>query len=299
MGWYQRVLVDTGRAPAVWMLVAFLVTFAITRTITRRIRAQGEAAGQQGGRTGPTTAGAPHAGPAGKKRARRRGLGDVYIGGVHVHHQVWGILLLLASGLVEFRYAPREPWDAALAALFGMGAALTLDEVALWFSLDDVYWRESGRKSIDAIRVATAIGAALLLQAAPAGTATRYAAAEIGTYIFTVTLDLALSIICILKGKLATGVIGVIVPVLALVGALRLAKPSSPWARRRYKGARLGRSQHRFGPAYQRRHDRLRDLLGGRPTPAITPSSPSRWEAGSEPAGEEEVSRSNRDRERK
>ena len=40
MGWYQRVLVDTGRAAAVWALIGFLVTFAITRGITRRIRAK-------------------------------------------------------------------------------------------------------------------------------------------------------------------------------------------------------------------------------------------------------------------
>ena len=40
MGWYQRVLARTGRAPAVWMLIGFLVTFAATRAITHRIRAR-------------------------------------------------------------------------------------------------------------------------------------------------------------------------------------------------------------------------------------------------------------------
>ena len=248
MGWYQRVLVDTGRAPAVWMLAAFLVTFAVTRTITRRIRSRAEASGPESADSG-----------------KRRGLGDVYIGGVHVHHQVWGILLLLVTGLLEFRYSPQAPREEVLAALFGAGAALTLDEFALWFDLDDVYWHESGRKSIDAILVATALGVALLVQASPAGPASSHAAAAIGSYLFTVAIDLALSIICIIKGKLATGVIGAVVPVFALVGAVRLAKPSSPWARRRYAGAKLSRAQRRFGPAYQRRHDRLRDLLGGRP----------------------------------
>ena len=91
MGWYQRVFVGTGRAPAVWMLIGFLVTFAVTRAITRRIRARAAAA-----RTQPPDPG-------------RGGLSDLYIGGVHVHHQVWGILLVMASGLLQFRYSPRSP----------------------------------------------------------------------------------------------------------------------------------------------------------------------------------------------
>lgn len=80
--------------------------------------------------------------------------------------------------------------------------------------------------------------------------------------------NLALAGICIIKGKLATGLIGIVVPVLALVGAIRLGKPSSVWARRRYAGAKLDRAQQRFGAAYQLRRDRVRDLLGGRPDPA-------------------------------
>lgn len=231
------------------MLAAFLVTFAVTRTITRRIRAKAETPPQEGATPG-----------------KRGGFGDIYIGGAHVHHQVWGIFLVLASGVLEFRYNPQAPWEEILAALFGAGAALTLDEFALWFDLDDVYWRESGRKSIDAILVATALGAALLVQASPTGTSSRLSAA-VGSYLITVAIDLALSVICIVKGKLATGVIGAVVPLFALVGAARLAKPASPWARRRYAGAKLSRAERRFGPAYQRRHDRLRDLVGGPPGP--------------------------------
>jgi hypothetical protein len=74
--------------------------------------------------------------------------------------------------------------------------------------------------------------------------------------------------VCIAKGKLAAGLIGIVVPIVAIVGAIRLAKPSSVWARRRYSGAKLARAQRRFGRAYQLRRDRLRDLLGGRPDPA-------------------------------
>jgi len=250
-GWYQRVLVDTGRAPALWMLLGFLVTFAVTRGITRRIHARaGEPAGGQ------------------QPAAQRRALSDIYIGGVHIHHQVWGILLVLATGLLEFRYRPQAPWAEVLAALFGAGAALTLDEFALWFNLHDVYWTKNGRKSIDAVLVAVALGAVLLLQASPVGTASGRSVLAIVGYLLTVAVNLALAVICIIKGKLATGLIGVVIPVVAAIGAIRLAKPSSVWARRRYSGAKLGRAERRFGPAYQLRHDRLRDLLGGRPDPA-------------------------------
>lgn len=259
MGWYERVLVETGRAPALWMLTAFLITFAITRTITRRIRARAEASGQ-GVQQAGTDAKAPGQGG-------RRGLGDIYIGGVHIHHQVWGILLVLTSGLLEFRYNPHAPWGEVLAVLFGVGAALTLDEFALWLTLDDVYWHESGRKSIDAILVAGALGVVLLVQASPVGTVAGHNVAEVLGYVLTVAINLSLAIVCIVKGKLATGLVGVVVPLLALIGAIRLAKPTSAWARRRYRDAKLVRAQRRFGPAYRRRHDRLRDLLGGRPAP--------------------------------
>jgi hypothetical protein len=257
-GWYQRALVDTGRAPAVWLLLGFLVTFVVTRGITRRIHARA---------AGPDAPDGPPA-PAGPAMPRRRGLSDIYIGGVHIHHQVWGILLVLLTGLLQFRYTPRAPWDDVLAALFGVGAALTLDEFALWFNLHDVYWTRSGRKSIDAILVAGAVGAVLLLQASPVGTASGHDALAIAAYLAGVAVNLALAVVCILKGKLATGLIGIVLPVLAFAGAIRLAKPSSVWARRRYAGAKLGRAEHRFGPAYQLRQDRLRDLLGGRPDPA-------------------------------
>jgi hypothetical protein len=249
VGWYQRIFVDTGRAPAVWMLIGFLVTFAVTRGITRRIHAK---AAEDSPRPG----------------SQRGGLSDIYIGGVHVHHQVWGIILVLVTGLLQFRYSPEAPWAEVLAALFGIGAALTLDEFALWFNLDDVYWSKSGRKSIDAILVGGALGAVLLMQAAPLGTAGGRDPLAISLYLATLAFNLAVAGICIMKGKLATGLIGIVIPLLATIGAIRLAKPSSVWARRRYSGAKLGRAQQRFGPAYQLRRNRLRDLLGGRPDPA-------------------------------
>ncbi|WP_420120267.1 hypothetical protein [Nakamurella sp.] len=248
MDWYQRVLVDTGRAAAVWALLGFLVAFAITRGITRRIRAK---------KANPDD-----------NPADGGGFSDIYIAGVHVHHQVWGILLVLISGLLEFRFDPGSPWTEVLAALFGVGAALALDEFALWFHLDDVYWGEDGRKSIDAILVAGALGAVLLLQASPVGPGNTEGIAN-WLYVTLVVFHLVVAGVCFLKGKLATGLIGIVVPIVATVGAIRLAKPTSVWARRRYRGsqaaAKLARSHRRFDANYQRRRDRLRDALGGTP----------------------------------
>lgn len=255
MDWYQRVLVDTGRSAAVWALVGFLVTFGVTRGITRRIRAK--KANEPGG-------GEPGADEPGG------GFSDIYIGGVHVHHQVWGIFLVLLTGLLEFRYSPGPPWKEVLAALFGIGAALTLDEFALWFHLDDVYWGQDGRKSIDAILIGGALGAVLLLQASPVGPVSGRDKLATWLYLAVLALHLATAGICFLKGKIATGLVGIVVPVVATVGAIRLAKPTSMWARRRYPDAKLTRARHRFGVQYARRRDRLRDLLGGAPEPGAS-----------------------------
>ena len=82
---------------------------------------------------------------------------DIYIGGRHIHHLVWGILLLLGVGfcwLVEIGCGDQRSSIFAsrlMSLLYGAGAALTLDEFALWLNLEDVYWAREGRESIDAI----------------------------------------------------------------------------------------------------------------------------------------------------
>jgi hypothetical protein len=90
---------------------------------------------------------------------------NVTVGGTHVHHLVWGILLLLVVGylaLVEF--GPRGTASNFVtrigAMAFGVGAALTLDEFALWLNLQDVYWERQGRLSVDAVLI---FGALLLV----------------------------------------------------------------------------------------------------------------------------------------
>lgn len=78
--------------------------------------------------------------------------------GLHLHHLVWGILMMLVSGFLGFALDRRSPLTDILAAGFGVGSGLTLDEFALWIRLKDVYWTEEGRSSFDAIVVAFTLG---------------------------------------------------------------------------------------------------------------------------------------------
>ncbi|MGH3366056.1 MAG: hypothetical protein ACRDOY_02515 [Nocardioidaceae bacterium] len=240
--WYDTHVFQTGRSAALWALICFLATYALTRWITRRIRRR------------------QHSGDESADGAIK----DVYIGGVHIHHQVWGILLVLVVGLLEFRYQPESPWQEVLAAMFGVGAALALDEFALWLHLQDVYWTEEGRKSIDAVMVASVIGLALLVATSPIGLDPDTARAQglLGASA-GVVVHIGYTVLCLLKGKLATGLLGFPIPLVALVGAIRLAKPSSFWARRWYSEAKIAKAQQRFGARHQARLDRLRDLFGG------------------------------------
>lgn len=84
--------------------------------------------------------------------------GWVMVGGRHIHHLVWGILLLLLVGFSDMAEigtgsSPASIFAARLIAVsYGIGAALTLDEFALWLNLDpEAYWTRQGRESIDAV----------------------------------------------------------------------------------------------------------------------------------------------------
>ena len=84
---------------------------------------------------------------------------NVSAGGTHIHHMVWGIFLLLAVGYVRFLRdcvgaGPTPVWLARLmAAAYAAGAALTLDEFALWLNMQDVYWQLQGWESITAVLI--------------------------------------------------------------------------------------------------------------------------------------------------
>ena len=83
--------------------------------------------------------------------------GWVMMGGRHIHHLVWGILILLIVGYANLAEVGTGSTAQSIFAgrllsiLYGVGAALTLDEFALWLNLQDVYWSRQGRESIDAV----------------------------------------------------------------------------------------------------------------------------------------------------
>jgi len=88
----------------------------------------------------------------------------VVVRGMHIHHLVWGILILLLVGYgwlldLGWSHSPMSIFFGRLMAVsYGVGAALTLDEFALWLSLEpDAYWSREGRLSIDAVIIFGAI----------------------------------------------------------------------------------------------------------------------------------------------
>ena len=91
-------------------------------------------------------------------------------GGLHIHHLVWGIVTIMLTSFINFALVPGEPWHDILAVLFGIGCGLTLDEFALWLRLEDVYWADQGRASVDAVIIATIVGAMILAGVAPLDT---------------------------------------------------------------------------------------------------------------------------------
>jgi hypothetical protein len=147
-----------------------------------------------------------------------------------------------------------------------VGVGLTVDEFALWLDLKDVYWAQQGRKSVDAMFVVLVITGTLIggvdFLSGGLGTAAWWGS------VGGVAINLALCVICLLKGKVVTGVIGIFIGVVAFVGAIRLAKPGSWWANHRYasRPKRALRAERRYGLRYQERWNRLRDLVAGAPT---------------------------------
>jgi hypothetical protein len=147
--------------------------------------------------------------------------------GTHVHHLVWGILLLLAMGYLGIATDLGSPWLELVAIAFGIGMGLTLDEFALWLNLEDVYWQQKGRQSIDAVIVTTSLllvallglqfwidvwDAVLVLLGFDRGSS--WIAIPIQV------VGVALAIVCFKRGRKFAGLFGLFVPVVALVGAV-------------------------------------------------------------------------------
>jgi hypothetical protein len=132
---YDRHIVNAHKQDQVLILVTFLLTFIVVRIITHAIRAG---------------------------RWRRVFRNVQTSGGMHLHHLVPGIFLLLASGYLGIGLPP-DVSRAPIAVMFGVGAALTLDEFALWLHLKDVYWSREGRQSIDAVVIAASVASMIIL----------------------------------------------------------------------------------------------------------------------------------------
>ncbi len=130
IGRYHTHIQNGGRESRFLVALAFLVTFAVVRFITYSIR---------------------YGWLPFLHNVQTRG-------GLHIHHLVYGIALLLLVGYVALAFPLRQGKRlATLAVLYGIGAALTLDEFALWLNLEDVYWARQGRESVDVAIAAAAI----------------------------------------------------------------------------------------------------------------------------------------------
>jgi hypothetical protein len=193
--------------------------------------------------------------------------------GLHLHHLVWGIVLILSAGFLGFAINPVSPWNEILAGLFGVGAGFTLDEFALWVYLRDVYWAQEGRKSFDAVIVATVLGGLVLLGLAPFNVKDN--SSSIASLVIAVSADFVLALLVILKGKPLLGLVCVFVPIIVPFGLFRLASPTSVWARQFYRTD--GRSMRRSIARWKRidaRRERLANLIAGAPTVTAASTEP-------------------------
>ena len=241
---WENQLVEHERQHVFLVLVGFIGSFAFIRMSTRLMRS-------------PKVPWWP---------------GSVSTGGVHVHHLVFGIIAMMIAGTLGFAAAGHSPTTEICALLFGIGIGLTIDEFALWVYLDDVYWAEEGRSSIDATVIAAGAMGLVVLGVNPfdLGDGSEGVPALIAS-----ALLLALCVgISFFKGRRMHGVVGFFLFPFALYGACRIGKPSSGWARRRYgdrNPKKQLKSEARFPP--DRRTDRfkeaLRDIIGGKPSEGL------------------------------
>jgi len=213
--WFQQRIVESGRLPLFCFFIALIGAFVATRINVRLIR------------------------------ARIGWFRNVTVGEMHIHHVVFGVVLTLVGGVTGLIVAATSPTGAAVAAsIFGVGAALVLDEFALILHLHDVYWEEEGRASVDAVFVAIAVTGLLLIGLRPLNY-------DYGTFVAPwglLVANLALAVITLLKGKIWTGMVGLFVPGLLVIGAVRLARPDSPWSRWFYERKfprKLATAEHR------------------------------------------------------
>jgi len=210
--WFHRTA-EAGRLPLFCFFIGMIIGFVFIRISVRLIRAQV--------RWWPS---------------------NVKSGGLHIHHVVFGVVFMLLGGVAGLTIPTNVvSWSAFAAFVFGVGSALVLDEFALILHLDDVYWQEKGRTSIDAVFVAVAVTGLLVLGIRPIFIEDMMISSQADGLPSLVGVvaglsSLGLAVLTLLKGKIWTGLIGLFVPLLLFIGAIRLARPGSPWARWRYRG---------------------------------------------------------------
>jgi hypothetical protein len=200
---FEEEVVRAGFRPAQMVLLAFLVTFGCVRGYAHMTR-------------------------------HGIGPGNLSLGDTRIHHLVPGIFLVLGAGFAEIAFNPDPPWWLwwLIPTAFGVGAALVLDEFALWLHLRDVYWTEEGRRSIDAVIIATVLIAMVALGAPFWGRVIAGANPAGGALIVGYhALSVAAALVCLAKGKWTTGVVGFLLWPVGLVGAARPARPGSWWGR--------------------------------------------------------------------
>ena len=212
--WWAESVVDAGKLPLLLCLAAFVLTFVLTRVITRMIRAG----------VGPFR-------------------NNVSESGVHIHHAVPGIVLLIVGALMSLA-TEGSPWVEIAAVTIGVGMSLILDEFALILHLQDVYWSNEGRISVELIGLTAACMGLLMLGFTPLSDV-EFSAGDL-TINLTIATGLAIHvvfvIVCVLKAKYRTALISCFVPFIAWVAAFRLARPKSWWARKRYKPKKMARA---------------------------------------------------------
>jgi len=219
--WDFSFAIPPSRLPLMWCLIAFILTFFVTRTIVRYIRRHADS-------------------DAPRKWWQPRNISGG--GGIHIHHVVIGVILVMISGLsmVTLAVDGGVPEFTAASILFGIGAALVLDEFALILHLSDVYWAEDGRTSVDAVFVAVAVAGLLILGFSPLSFfdidiwRSDQSVAARAIVVAVAVLTLTLAVIVLLKGKVWTGLVGMFITPLLVIGAIRLSRPHAPWARWRY-----------------------------------------------------------------
>jgi hypothetical protein len=237
--WFRDHVVDTGRLPLFLCFLAFVVTFLATRVITRMIRA---------GR-GPFR-------------------DNVASSGLHVHHAVPGVVLLISGAFLSVGAGGEPGWAEVAGVVVGVGTSLVLDEFALILRLDDVYWSEEGRISVELVGLTIACLGLILIGLNPFRVDGSADAGAVVASIGTIAVNLVFVAVTALKGKYPTALVGAFVPMVAWIGAVRLARPSSRWATRRYDERRLDRARtraERFDARYGAIGRHIADFVAGPP----------------------------------